>query len=549
MSFSDTLDRFRLSTATVVRGVGAKPLLLIRAVRRGTRRSRARISELYSRIPRWFRHGVGILLVALVGLLLGVQLGGNGDYKVGPLQVQMELKPALHGESRVEIPPLGSLSVDSHDSPTMISARIQQFDERDTRALVEDPSRLKAASQDAPDEIVAAVTDLALRAAIGVTIVTLLLGLIVFRRFWRTVIAGALALTLLAGVVGLTWATWRPESIREPRYEGLLTRVPAVVGDARSISDDFDAYRDELAQFITNMSGVYTTISNLQSFKTDPNSIRVLHISDLHLNPASWDVISSISRQFDVNVIVDTGDITDWGSKLENSYADNIGKLDAPYVFIRGNHDSQVTADAVAGQPNATVLENEVREVGGLTFAGIGDGRLNSDKSQGALEDNLDVVTAQNRKLAETIERYNGAGRSPDSTEGDEPAEPDAVEGSVDEPVSGSVDSSVDIVLTHDPAGADEFADSAPLVLAGHKHKRSQRALDDDTLLRVEGSTGASGLRGLYNDGSDTSLRMSLLYFSPEGKLLAYDEITASGASQSKLTLERKLVDDTTETD
>ncbi len=527
MSFSSRRNRVRATATTAVRGTDGK-LPPVRTVRGGDERS----GKLLEWIPRWLRRSVGVLLVAVIGLLLGVQLGGHGDYKIGPLQVEMELKPALRGESRVEIPPLGSLSLDSHNSPATISAQIEQLDERDTQALVEDPDRLKAASQDAPDEIATAVKDLARRAAIGVVIVTLLLGLVVFRRLWRTVIAGALALALLAGVLGLTWATWRPESIREPRYEGLLTRVPAVVGDARSISQDFDEYRDELAQFITNMSGVYTTISNLPNFKTDPDSIRVLHISDLHLNPASWDAISSISKQFNVNVIVDTGDITDWGSRLESNYANNIGAVQTPYVFIRGNHDSQTTADAVAQQPNAIVLENEIREVGGLTFAGIGDGRLSSDKDQGDLAENLDRVITQNRKLAATIERHNDArrpaGQSPEPTADGE----------------GTASDSVDVILTHDPTGAGEFADSAPLVLAGHKHKRAQRKLDDDTLLRVEGSTGAQGLRGFYNDGGSTSLHMSLLYFSPKGTLLAYDEITASGPTQSKLTLERKLVDE-----
>ena len=109
-------------------------------------------------------------------------------------------------------------------------------------------------------------------------------------------------------------------------------------------------------------------------------------------------------------------------------------------------------------------------------------------------------------------------------------------------------DKDVNVVLTHDPAGADEFVDCGPLVLAGHKHHRELRRIDADTLLRVEGSTGASGLRGLYGSGGReaSAMQMSLLYFSTSGELKAADEISVSGETHSKLTLERKLVNERT---
>ncbi|MGH3425966.1 MAG: metallophosphoesterase family protein, partial [Mycobacteriales bacterium] len=438
----------------------------------------------------------------------------HGEYRVGPLKVEMSIKPAMHGDSRVDVPPLGSISINSHDGPAQLSARIEQLDESKTQTLIDHPDRLDEASKRAPEQIGSAVVNLALRALIGVVLVSLLLGLIVFRSLWRTAVTVLVAVGLLAGVGGMAWATWHPESIREPRYEGLLTKVPAVVGDARSIYDNFGQYRNELRQFVTNMSGVYTNLSNIPNFKTDPNSIRILHVSDLHLNPAAWDVISSISEQFDVNAVVDTGDINDWGSKVEASFTDNIGKLGVPYVYIRGNHDSETTAEAVAKQPNAIVLDNDVRQVAGLTIAGTADGRLNADGDIKRLDKGISIVEAKDKQLAETIDQY-------DRTHSGDP---------------------VDVVMTHDPAGADAFTDSAPLVLAGHLHKRSVKRLDSDTLLKVEGSTGAAGLRGLYDPHKTASLEMSLLYFSTDGKLMAYDEITASGPNQSKLTLERKIV-------
>ena len=44
------------------------------------------------------------------------------------------------------------------------------------------------------------------------------------------------------------------------------------------------------------------------------------------------------------NAVLDTGDITDWGSQPENRLITRVGTYDVPYVYIRGNHDSAATA-------------------------------------------------------------------------------------------------------------------------------------------------------------------------------------------------------------
>ena len=55
---------------------------------------------------------------------------------------------------------------------------------------------------------------------------------------------------------------------------------------------------------------------------------------------------------------MDTGDITDHGTKAENKFVEEIGTLGVPYVFVRGNHDSKTTQQAVARQKNAVVLDD-----------------------------------------------------------------------------------------------------------------------------------------------------------------------------------------------
>jgi predicted phosphodiesterase len=246
-------------------------------------------------------------------------------------------------------------------------------------------------------------------------------------------------------------------------------------------------------------------------------------VSDLHLNPAAWSVIHTVVNQFGIDVVVDTGDITDWGSEPEASYVAEIGRLGVPYVYIRGNHDSTVTATSVA-QQGAIVLDNVVQEVGGLRFAGIGDPRFTPDKGSEptaagdpeGVNGGEDLLTRSGSALAATISGW---------------PEP------------------VDIALVHDPASAEPLAGTVPVVLAGHRHQREITDLEvpeesrvPRTQLLVEGSTGGAGLRGLEADGDPLPLQLSVLYFGTDRALQAYDEITVGGAGQTEVTLQRHLV-------
>lgn len=464
-------------------------------------------------IPRRVRRAAMITALAILGTVVGTQLAGSGDYKVGPLDVHMSLGPSWYGSSTVEVPPLGALSADTHDGPVALNARIRQLDEDETRHIIENPQQLDAESKQAVTDVESALKNLVLRASIAGILMAALLGLITFRSLPRALLTALLATALIATTLGTAWVTRKPESIREPHYEGLLSNAPAVIGNARDISDRFGEYRGALIKLITNFSRVYTNLSNLPpGYEPDPNTIRVLHVSDLHLNPASFDVIKPIAEQFAVDAVVDTGDITDWGSNFENQYADNISQLQVPYVFVRGNHDGQQTADAVAAQPNAIVLEDQVLDIAGLQIAGIGDPRYTPDKSQGNLSKREDEVHRISKQLAKTIKEY-------DKTHA----------------------RAVDFAMIHDPAGAKELADETPLVLAGHKHKRSTKNLDSDTVLRIEGSTGAAGVRGLYNE-RPSPFDMSVLYFTKEGELQVADEITISGADRQTVSLNRTII-------
>ena len=176
-------------------------------------------------------------------------------------------------------------------------------------------------------------------------------------------------------------ATFDANAVAEPP-------TPASVPGARcgrrseDIIDRFGEYSEQLSDLVGNVVTLYLAAEDLPAFAPDDDTIQVLHVSDIHLNPQAFDLMDQLTEQFDVDAIADTGDIVDWGTEPESQLLGQIGDLEVPYIFVRGNHDSRSTQRAVADQPNAVVLDGDAAEVAGLRFWGIGDPRYTPDKDQ-----------------------------------------------------------------------------------------------------------------------------------------------------------------------
>lgn len=469
-------------------------------------------TEVSRSLPAWTRRvapWAAAVLAGLFGAWIALNVAGTTQTQIGPLNVDAEIAPSWTGETTVQVDPLGTLVFDTHTAPLQVTLSLRAVDVDAVQLIVEHPTALDALEAQLVDDLDDALTKAAIRAAVVAIIGAVIAGGLVLRSWRRALLSGAVALTAIAASYALTLVTFDRQAIQEPRYTGLLAMAPRVVGSAEAITADFGAYIDQLGSLITNVSRIYETAIALPTWAPTDDTIRVLLVADLHLNPAAWGVIRTVSNQYDVDVIVDAGDIADHGTAPEARYVEPISTLGRPYLFVKGNHDSVLIVRAIEAQENAVVLDGRPVTVAGLRFLGAADPRFTPDQqTRGTAAEDLREATVE---LAERAR---------------------------------SLPTRADVLVFHDPTHADLFQDTAPLVLAGHAHRRRDIVLDDSTRIFVQGSTGGAGLRGLEGE-EPTPVMLSVLYFDPTTKgLLAWDDITLGGLGLSSAEIRRTQIDD-----
>jgi predicted MPP superfamily phosphohydrolase len=390
-----------------------------------------------------------------------------------------------------------------------VHVAVRTVDLGGVQTIVASPAELAALDERLVADLRDVLTKAAVRAGLVAIAGAAIVAGLLLRSVRRALVAGAVAVVAVGGVYGLAGLTFDPEAVREPRFTGLLSSAPQLVASAEAIASNFDAYADQLARIVTNVSQLYDTTIALPTFAPDGDTIRLLHVSDLHLNPSAWTVIRAVAEQYDVDVIIDTGDIADHGTAPESAYVRPIADLGRPYVFVKGNHDSILTAAAVAEAPNAVVLDGTPVNVAGVRLLGAPDPRFTPDQTtRGTADEDI-------RRASEEL--------SDDARSLIEPA---------------------DVVVFHDPTHAELFDGAAPLVLAGHAHERQTVVFDEGTRIMVQGSTGGAGLRALENE-EPTPVTLSVLYLDPETKqLAAWDDITLGGLGLTSAEIQRHQADE-----
>jgi hypothetical protein len=536
------------------------------------------------RAPGWRAHTVhalGVLVVAVAGSAVGAALAPPITTDVGPIEAQVSVVPSLSPGVHVLLPPAGEVSFDTHLAPFAVQARIARVDLEGARALIASPSALRELQATAPDSLRDATILAAGTTALCALTGAVLLSLLVYRRHWsRTGEVAAMMGLVLAVVGGAGAVTFDPDKLAQPRFTGLLGEAPYVAGKASSMLTRLESYRSGLADIVSGVTTLYATSDALPVLPAADDVVTVLHVSDIHLNPLGFDLTARLVKQFHADLVVDTGDITTWGTEVESSVLSRISSVGVPYVFVRGNHDSLRTQAAVAKNPNAIVLDGEVRTVKGVTIAGIGDPRFTPD-SQAPITSPSTGAAAATGPTAGVASSHAGSdtpasgppasatatsgapgsgedasgGASPGATSYSDSPDPELRAGARLADVVHSWNAAhpttpVDIAAVHEPYAVPPLLGSVPLVLAGHFHQRSVRLDPSGTRVMVEGSTGGAGVTSdtmhRVAEGQPVPLDATLLYVARRGdragQVVAYDEVTVGGFGLASVTLDRTVL-------
>jgi hypothetical protein len=427
--------------------------------------------------------------VGLVGAWLGMALLARTTVPIGPFRIELDAGFG-RGETRLGLPPFGALQADTHLSPLSLSATLSDVDvERLTRIVDRRgvDSLVTAIERAAPDGVRTLAWRLLLVAGVGGAV----LSLLVFRNRWRLVASGIVASLIgVAACEVLMLATFRPAAFTEPRYSGTLALAPELIGPVREASARIDDLRAGLEQIVDGTVQAYTT---LQASPDREGAIRVLHISDIHASLLGMDFAREVAEGFDVDLVIDTGDITSFATPVENLIVSRISEFERPYLFVRGSHDSVALQKEIARLPNSFVLDGRALTIEGLTVYGLGH------------------------------PAFTPAGGVP--VDADEFAE---LARSVGEEIAGDLDEAgepVEVVAVHDDRMAEAVAGGVPLVISGHFHETRGLVLNGTLFLRV-GTTGASGA-GIFRGLAEIPFTAEVLYFSreEEPRLIAYDVI------------------------
>jgi predicted phosphodiesterase len=452
------------------------------------------------------RAWVPLALVALVSALaslLALGLVPPAEHSMGPTTLSAR-GGFGSGRTTLLVPPLGTISADTHFAPLSITMTVTEVDPSSLADAVADPAGRELLASEVERDLRATAVRVAVQLGVGGIVLGGLVGALLPRRRWTTVLTASAAGGAVVGtLLFLTAATFDVGAFQEPRFTGTLERAPQVI---ESLSRRVGAI-DELR---SRYESAADRLADLLALAAEPHedpredSTAILHVSDIHSNPLGLEIASRLAGRFDVDAVLDTGDLTSFGEPIEARMGDLIRRMPVPYLFVPGNHDSAANRVALSRVHNIDLLDGDVTQVGDVDILGWADPTFTATN---------DVGTEEGNELREQA--------ASDVAEEVAAVRPD-------------------VLAVHDARVAEESIGKVPLVLAGHTHERSLEERDGTLILTV-GSTGATGL-GSFIFQSDLAYEAEVLYFRG-GRAVAFDYVSFSGLG-GDFEVERRTLDD-----
>lgn len=443
-----------------------------------------------------------LALGAVAGALsFAVQPDVHGPLGPGDVTIEVGVRDS---ETRVDLPPLGRIRADSHAGPVGFDVRVDRIDLRRAGDLAgelargSDPAaRLR---RDIEGDLAPLLRTMALRSVLAAVALGAVAGLVLPQRrprFVAATVAGSVGFVAVAGAVA--FSTFTPTSFDQPRFEGTLASAPDVVNTVQRHIEDVSVVQSRIEALSTRLEGLYRSVDGAgPSF----SELTILHVSDLHSNPVGIELVEQTADRFDVDAVIDTGDLTSFGATVEEVTVQRIARMRVPYYVVPGNHDHpDIRAALVAA--GVEVLDPGITRIGDVEVLGVGE----------------PTYTADNRVPPDHWSR--------------------AIEGSAVE-VARQVDRAApDVVAVHNRRQLAESLGNFAVGLAGHTHEPDLR-YDGGSVVAVAGSAGATGV-GALTSSKDLPYQMQLLQFE-DGELVAVDRLSFEG-TDGEFALERILID------
>jgi predicted phosphodiesterase len=456
------------------------------------------------------------LLAGAAGALLAVGLLARDAARIGPATVRLSARPALAGSSQLAVPPFGSVAARTHLGPIAFRATVDDVDVRRLGQLLDvevapgRPPAEQLTATLAPLERRARtvarrfLVRIALLGVAGGAAAVLLFPRRSRRRLARCALGGVLA---TAALLVPTLASFDVGAFRAPRYEGALEYAPALIGDVRTGLDRLRTLREQMALIGQNLDRAYAALDR-PAVGVDGGTVRILHVSDVHLNVAGFDLAERLADQFDVSAVVDTGDMGTWGFPPERRVARLVGRFKVPYLFVKGNHDDGQMVAAVAANRNARVLDGTAATVDGITFYGVGDPTFTPGRG-------YQVEVFEQLKTERSV------------------AVADAVDALARRP---------DVLLVHDGRLAAYARGHVATVLDGHLHAFATELVGGTRTLQT-GTVGGAGPDGLRVPHPPPSTAEILYFDRVTRRPIAVDRITVRSL-ESSFSVDRQLLEE-----
>ena len=211
-------------------------------------------------------------------------------------------------------------------------------------------------------------------------------------RSWWPGSSAWLASTALTGLaLYTTYQPGRQETFTSTGVLGTLQRNQGILSDVETRAT-------QVAPYLRNLIALSTALQ--QKYEAAPlqsdTSLRVLLVSDIHAGN-QYDLMRTIVQEEGVDVVVDAGDLVNFGTVEEaeaTGLFTGIASVGVPYLFVRGNHDANSATDTalldrLARIPNVTLLQDGAGDytevtVHGVRIAGFNDPRWFGDSGTGS---------------------------------------------------------------------------------------------------------------------------------------------------------------------